>query len=67
MDIFLLKGKDPTDSAHPDKTWIAVAQREIDARKQLPARFEVYEVEVRSGDLGEAPGLLGWIGGAGAI
>ena len=67
MNIILLKGKDPSDSAHPDKTWIVVAQREMDARKLLPARFEVYEVEVRSGDLGGLPGLIGWIGGAGDI
>ena len=67
MNIFVLKGKDPSDSDHPAKTWIVVAQREMDARKLLPARFEVYEVEVRSGDLGGLPGLIGWIGGAGDI
>jgi hypothetical protein len=37
MDIFVLKGKDPSDSDHPAKTWIVVAQREMDARKLLPA------------------------------
>ena len=67
MDIFLLKGKDPSDSEQPEKTWIVVALQEMDARKLLPARFEVYEVEVRSGDLGGLPGLIGWIGGAGDI
>ncbi len=64
MDIFLLKGKDPSDSEHPEKIWIVVANQEMDARKLLPARFEVYEVEVRSGDLGGLPGVIGWIGGA---
>ena len=64
MDIFLLKGKDPSDREHPEKTWIVVATQEMDARKLLPARFEVYEVEVRSGDLGGLPGVIGWIGEA---
>jgi hypothetical protein len=64
MDIFLLKGKDPSDGEHPEKTWIVVATQEMDARKLLPARFEVYEVEVRSGDLGGLPGVIGWIGEA---
>jgi hypothetical protein len=63
MDIFLLKGKDPSDSEHTEKTWVVVAMQEMDARKLLPARFEVYEVEVRSGDLGGLPGVIGWIGG----
>ena len=67
MDIFLLKGKDPSDSEHPKKTWIVVAMEEMDARKLLPARFEVYEVEVRGGDLGGLPGVIGWISGAGDI
>ena len=64
MKIFLLTGKDPTDQENPDKTWIVVAEREMDARKVLPARFEVYEVEVRTGDLGGMPGLIGWMGKA---
>ena len=64
MKIFLLIGKDPTDEENPDKTWIVVAEREMDARKVLPARFEVYEVEVRTGDLGGMPGIIGWMGKA---
>ncbi len=64
MKIFLLTGKDPTDQENPEKTWIVVAEREMDARKVLPARFEVYEVEVRTGDLGEMPGIIGWMGKA---
>ncbi len=64
MKIFLLTGKDPTDQENPEKTWIVVAEREMDARKVLPARFEVYEVEVRTGDLGGVPGIIGWMGKA---
>ncbi len=64
MKIFLLTGKDPTDQENPEKTWIVVAEREMDARKLLPARFEVYEVEVRTGDLGGMPGIIGWMGKA---
>ncbi len=64
MNIFLLTGKDPTDQENPEKTWIVVAEREMDARKVLPARFEVYEVEVRTGDLGGMPGIIGWMGKA---
>ncbi len=64
MKIFLLTGKDPTDQENPEKTWIVVAEREMDARKVLPARFEVYEVEVRTGDLGGMPGIIGWMGKA---
>ncbi len=62
MEIFLLKGRDPSDAATFEKTWIVVAEREIDARKLLPGNFEVYEVEVRTGDLGGMPGLIGWMG-----
>ena len=62
MNIFLLKGKDPTDQENPDKTWIVVAVGEMDARKLLPGRFEVYKVEVRAGDLGGMPGIIGWMG-----
>lgn len=62
MEIFLLKGQDPSDAATPEKTWIVVAEREIDARKLLPGNFEVYEVEVRTGDLGGMPGVIGWMG-----
>ena len=62
MEIFFLKGNDPSDAATPEKTWIVVAEREIDARKLLPGNFEVYEVEVRTGDLGGMPGLIGWMG-----
>jgi hypothetical protein len=62
MEIFLLKGNDPSDAATPEKTWIVVAEREIDARKLLPGNFEVYEVEVRAGDLGGMPGMIGWMG-----
>ncbi len=62
MNIFLLTGKDPTDQENPEKTWIVVTEREIDARKLLPARFEVYDVEVRIGDLGGMPGMIGWMG-----
>ena len=62
MDIFLLKGQDPIDETNPEKTWIVVAEREIDARKLLPGNFEVYEVEVRTGDLGGMPGVIGWMG-----
>ena len=61
MEIFILKGNDPSDTATPEKTWIVVAEREIDARKLLPGNFEVYEVEVRTGDLGGIPGLIGWM------
>ncbi len=64
MKIFLLTGKDPTDQENPEKTWIVVAEREMDARKLLPARFEVYDVEVRVGDLGGMPGIIGWMGKA---
>ncbi len=64
MKIFLLTGKDPTDQENPEKTWIVVAEREMDARKVLPARFEVYDVEVRIGDLGGMPGIIGWMGKA---
>lgn len=64
MRIFLLTGKDPTDQENPEKTWIVVAEREMDARKVLPARFEVYEIEVRTGDLGGMPGIIGWMGKA---
>ncbi len=64
MKIFLLTGKDPTDQENPEKTWIVVAEREMDARKLLPARFEVYDVEVRTGDLGGMPGIIGWMGKA---
>ncbi len=52
----------PTDKENPDKTWIVVAVGEMDARKLLPGRFEVYEVEVRTGDLGGMPGVIGWMG-----
>ena len=62
IEIFILKGNDPSDTATPEKTWIVVAEREIDARKLLPGNFEVYEVEVRTGDLGGMPGLIGWMG-----
>lgn len=62
MDVFLLKGKDPSDRENPEKTWIVVAKQEIDARKLLPARFEVYEVEACTGDLGELQGVIGWVG-----
>ncbi len=64
MKIFLLTGIDPTDQENSEKTWIVVAEREMDARKVLPARFEVYEVEVRAGDLGGTPGIIGWMGKA---
>jgi hypothetical protein len=64
MDIFLLSGKDPNDEENREKTWIVVAGSEIDARKALPGYFEVYEVEVRAGDLGESPGVIGWLGKA---
>ena len=36
----------------------------MDARKVLPARFEVYDVEVRTGDLGGMLGIIGWMGKA---
>lgn len=62
MDIFLLKGKDPSDETNPEKTWIVVAEREVDARKLLFANVEVYEVEERTGDLGGMPGVIGWMG-----
>jgi hypothetical protein len=62
MEIFLLKGKDPIDEANPEKTWIVVAEREVDARKFLSANFEVYEVEARTGDLGGMPDVIGWVG-----
>ncbi len=64
MEIFLLSGKDPNDEENREKTWIVVAGSEIDARKTLPGYFEVYEVEVRAGDLGESPGVIGWLGKA---
>ena len=64
MDIFLLSGKDPNDEENRQKTWIVVAGSEIDARKALPGYFEVYEVEVRAGDLGGLPGVIGWLGKA---
>ena len=35
---------------------------EVDTRKLLPGSFEVYEVEVRTGDLGGMPGVIGWMG-----
>ena len=62
MNIFLSSGKDPNDEENREKTWIVVANREIDARKLLPAYFEVYEIELRTGNLGEMPGVIGWIG-----
>ena len=62
MDVFLLTGKDPNDEENPVKTWIVVADRELDARKLLPGHFEVYEVEVRTGELGGLPGVIGWMG-----
>ena len=62
MNIFLLRGKDPKDEENPEKTWIIVAERERDARKLVPGHFEVYEVEVRTGDLGGMPGVVGWMG-----
>ncbi len=64
MDIFLLSGKDPNDEENREKTWIVIAGSEIDARKALPGYFEVYEVEVRAGDLGELAGVVGWLGKA---
>ncbi len=65
MDIFfLLSGKDPNDEENPEKTWIVVADSEIDARKALPGYFEVYEIEVRTGDLGTVAGVIGWLGKA---
>ncbi len=64
MDIFLLSGKDPNDEENREKTWIVVAGSEIDARKALLGYFEVYEVEVRTGDLGGLPGVIGWLGKA---
>ena len=64
MDIFLLSGKDPNDEENREKTWIVVAGSEIDARKALPGYFEVYEVEVRAGDLGGLPSVIGWLGKA---
>ncbi len=64
MDIFLLSEKDPNDEENREKTWIVVAGSEIDARKALPGYFEVYEVEVRAGDLGGLPGVIGWLGKA---
>ena len=66
MDIFfLLSGKDPNDAENREKTWIVVGGSEIDARKALPAYFEVYEVEVRTGDLGGGlAGVIGWLGKA---
>ncbi len=57
-----MTGIDPTDQENPEKTWIVAAEREMDARKLLPARFEVYEVEARAGDLGGMPGIIGWMG-----
>jgi hypothetical protein len=62
MNIFLLSGKDPNDEENREKTWIVVAKSEIDARKLLPAYFEVYEIEIRAGNLGGMPGVIGWIG-----
>ena len=62
MNIFLLSGKDPNDKENPEKTWIVVATGEIDARKLLPGYFEVYEVEIRAGDMGGLPGAIGWLG-----
>ncbi len=64
MEIFLLSGKDPNDEENREKTWIVVAGSEIDARKALPGYFEVYEVEVRAGDLGKLAGVVGWLGKA---
>ncbi|MAG98554.1 MAG: hypothetical protein CMM08_17930 [Rhodospirillaceae bacterium] len=62
MDIYLLSGKDPNDEENPEKTWIVVGGTEIEARKAVPGYFEVYEVEVRTGDLGGFPGIRGWLG-----
>ena len=62
MDIYLLSGKDPNDEENPEKTWIVVGGTEIEARKAVPGYFEVYEVEVRTGDLGGLPGIRGWLG-----
>ncbi len=62
MAIFFLKGKDPHDTSASEKTWIVVADSEIDSRKLLPADFEVYVVEIRTGDLGGMPGVIGWVG-----
>ena len=62
MDIYLLTGKDPNDEENPEKTWIIVGGTEIEARKAVPGYFEVYEVEVRTGDLGGFPGVRGWLG-----
>ncbi len=47
---------------NPEKTWIVVGGTEIEARKAVPGYFEVYEVEVRTGDLGGFPGIRGWLG-----
>ena len=49
-------GDDPVSLASPGS--------EVDARKALPGYFEVYEVEVRVGDLGGLPGVIGWLGKA---
>ncbi len=62
MEIFFLKGKDPHETSASERTWIVVADSEIDSRKLLPADFEVYEVEIRSGDLGGLSGVIGWVG-----
>jgi hypothetical protein len=59
MDIFLLKGKDPSDEANPEKTLVVFTEREVDV---LPGNFEVYEVDARPGDLGGMPGVIGWMG-----
>ena len=57
-----MKGKDPTDAENPVKTFIVVTDTEIQARKLLPARFEVYEIEIRPGALGGLLGIVGWLG-----
>lgn len=67
MDIYLLKGKDPNNVESPEKTWIVVAQSEIQARKLLPSNFEVYEIETRVGEFDELTGVVGWLAGSGNI
>ena len=62
MSIFLLKGKDPEDVGNPVKTYIVITETEIQARKFLPPRFEVYEIEIRPGGFGELSGIVGWLG-----
>ena len=56
--------QDPNDEENREKTGIVVAGSETDARKALPGYFEVYEVEVRTEDLGGLPGVIGWLGKA---